>query len=45
MTERGGGRGGQGMTSSWILQIVNKDCLARAEDCSVTDLDSETEAN
>jgi hypothetical protein len=43
MTEREEGR--EGLTSSRILQIINQDCLARAEDSFVTDLDSETEAS
>jgi hypothetical protein len=42
---REGGGGGGGLTSSRILQILDQDCLARAEDSFVTDLDSETEAS
>jgi hypothetical protein len=44
--DREGGRErGEGLTSSRILQIVNKDCLVRAEDSFVANHDPETEAS
>jgi hypothetical protein len=36
---------GKGVTSFGISQIVNKDCLPRAEDSVITELDTETKDN
>ena len=41
--EKGKAKEGKDLTSFGISQIVNKDCLPRAEDSLITDVDTETE--
>ena len=41
--EKGKAKEGKDLTSFGISQIVNKDCLPRAEDSFITDVDTETE--